>query len=599
MPDGSCIRPGIGPDECGAGFVHDGEYGCAPILPAETCAPGLMAVPGDSVCRPVMPCGEGTWGDIPIDATTVYVDHSYAAGDSDGSATKPWSRIDDAITAAAPGALIAIAAGSYVGDLRISGKPLRLWGVCPERVEVVGDIEGGAAMGILNLAEGTEAHGIAVRGVSHGAVITGSRDVVLDRLWVHHTGSRGIAVQANLGPSAVRVTSSLVEQCHDAGVRVSGSEGRIEATLVRETQPRSTDQRFGRGISIQLSCTDAGVCDPSARASVAVTGSLVERNHAFGVFVGGSDVRIETTVVRGTLPDASDQRFGSGVVIQLACTNGVCDASTRSSATVTQSFIEQNHNVGLMVGASDALIERTVVRGTLPQQSDLRNGRGINVQDCGATEGCTPTARAIFTLERSLVEQNHDIGVAAFGADVTIDGIVVRHTAALASDKTSGRGINAQLPCDAQLVCDPNSPSNLLLHGSLIEHNRDVGVLVNGSSGTLRRSVVRATPARENDGLFGDGVAVINGGAPASATLQSLLIEESARAGVSSFGGLASIEQVTIRCASFDIAGESYQGAGFRFEDGGGNQCGCAEAQADCVAVSAGLAPPEAIGSVQ
>ncbi|HZO15530.1 MAG TPA: hypothetical protein VFB62_19795, partial [Polyangiaceae bacterium] len=243
MPDGSCIRPGIGPDECGAGFAHDGEYGCAPVLPAEPCAPGLMAVPGDAACRPVMPCGAGTWGDIPIDATTVYVDQSYVGADSDGSATKPWARIGDAISGAAPGALIAIAQGSYVGDLRISGKLLRLWGVCPEKVEVVGDIEGGAAVGILNLAEGTEVHGIALRGPSFGVVVTGSREVVLDRLWVHHTGSRGIAVQRDLGPTAATVTSSLVEQCHDAGVRFSGSEGRVEGTLVRETQPRSSDQR--------------------------------------------------------------------------------------------------------------------------------------------------------------------------------------------------------------------------------------------------------------------------------------------------------------------------------------------------------------------
>jgi hypothetical protein len=239
------------------------------------------------------------------------------------------------------------------------------------------------------------------------------------------------------------------------------------------------------------------------------------------------------------------------------------------------------------------------VRGTLPQQSDLRDGRGINAQDCGVTDGCTPPVRSTLTLARSLVDQNHDIGVATFGSDATIDATVVRNTLSRASTQSAGRGINAQLGCNIDFECDPNTPSNLLLQGSLIENNRDVGVYISGSSGTLRTSAVRSTVPRDYDGFFGDGVAVLSDGAPASAVLETMLIEQSARAGVSSFGGVASLERVTIRCASFDIAGEPYNGATFGFEDIGRNQCGCPDAQASCLAVSAGLAPPEAIGSVQ
>src|SRR5262245_46751914 len=74
LPDGTCFRPGVPPDGCAEGFVHDGEYGCESILPTEPCPPGLMAVPGEETCRTVMSCGAGRWGDIPIDSTTVYVD---------------------------------------------------------------------------------------------------------------------------------------------------------------------------------------------------------------------------------------------------------------------------------------------------------------------------------------------------------------------------------------------------------------------------------------------------------------------------------------------------------------------------------------------
>src|SRR5688572_26862756 len=76
LPDGRCIRPGVPLDGCAQGFEHDGQYGCRPILPAAPCPVGLMAVPGDAACRPIMACGDGTWGNIPVGSGTVYVDAS-------------------------------------------------------------------------------------------------------------------------------------------------------------------------------------------------------------------------------------------------------------------------------------------------------------------------------------------------------------------------------------------------------------------------------------------------------------------------------------------------------------------------------------------
>src|SRR6185436_10488706 len=113
------------------------EVGCAADLPA-TCPPGSLAVPGDAACREIAPCGTGTWGDIPVEASTEHVDASYVGGASDGTSAKPWTTIQEAVDAAAPGAIVAVAAGSYAEDVRIDGKALRLWGVCPGEVEVVG-----------------------------------------------------------------------------------------------------------------------------------------------------------------------------------------------------------------------------------------------------------------------------------------------------------------------------------------------------------------------------------------------------------------------------------------------------------------------------
>src|SRR6185436_4422408 len=62
--------PGIPEGACAAGFTPDGSGGCVATVPSTPCGAGLMAVPGETACREVMPCGAAPWGDIPVDADT-------------------------------------------------------------------------------------------------------------------------------------------------------------------------------------------------------------------------------------------------------------------------------------------------------------------------------------------------------------------------------------------------------------------------------------------------------------------------------------------------------------------------------------------------
>jgi hypothetical protein len=164
LDDGSCQPAGIPPDGCGEGFEHDGDVGCLPILPADPCPDGMMAIPGETTCREVMACGNGPWGELPVDGNTVYVDQSYPGTDSDGSEAKPWHTINDAYAAAAPGALIAVAEGRYVEDLSIRNKAVRLWGICPSKVEIAGTGLNPVTLLIQAPADGTEIGGIAITG---------------------------------------------------------------------------------------------------------------------------------------------------------------------------------------------------------------------------------------------------------------------------------------------------------------------------------------------------------------------------------------------------------------------------------------------------
>jgi hypothetical protein len=598
LPDGSCVRPGIPVDGCGAGFVHDGEYGCEPILPVDVCSAGLVAIPGETACRPVMQCGEGKWGALPVDASTVYVDGSYTAGASDGSASRPWTNISAAVQAAPAGALIAVAEGSYAEQVNLTVKPVRLWGVCPERVEIVGpgvaSFCPASAICIAGAGSGSEIGGIALTGGGFGVVMSGANDVVLDRLWVHDAASWGISADSTLGPVAFNVKGSLIEQNEDVGIIIAGSSATIEGTTVRATQPRSADLEGGAGIYAQVQCTQSG-CDPNARSNVVLTNSIVENNTQSGLLIGGSDFTVEATVVRGTQPAASDQRHGRGIEAQLTCQGGSCDALTRAHLDLRTSLIERNHDVGLFVTGSDAVVEATVIRETQPAAWDGLRGLGSLVQLARSETTNYPSIRGTALFRNCLVEDNHDVGLAFVAADMTMEGSVVRRTQPAPQGELYGFGISIQTFCEGG-GCNPVTRSIGLVRATLVDENQLAGIMVFGSEATIEASVVRATRTRPSDGAYGDGVVVFGDAVmPSKAALHNVWVRDSARAGISNFGSSAALTNTRISCAAFELAGEVFHETPSAFQDSGGNLCGCPVADHTCKAVSGGLAPPSAV----
>ncbi|RLB59493.1 MAG: hypothetical protein DRI90_15325 [Deltaproteobacteria bacterium] len=614
LPGGSCIRPGVPLDGCGEGFVHDGVYGCEPILPAEPCPPGLMAVPGEDSCRDVMECGSGTWGDLPVDGTTQYVDGSYAGGDGDGSEAKPWPTVGQAVAAAAPGALIAVAAGSYSEDVLIQHKPVRLWGRCPEQVaiEATGQSVGPCpptALCILDGADGTEVGGIAIRGAGIGILLSGSENVLVDRVRLHDNATRGIDAENTLGPTSMDLRGSLIEQNREAGLLVLGAYAVVDASVVRANLPRAADMETGRGLNIQSDCASvpAGAeCNLGARSNVTLTRSLIEQNHDMGIYVLDSDVTMDASVVRATLPQVVDQEYGLGVLLRPQWSetpNGLqCDPATRSTAVVTRSLIEQNHDFGLVVSGSDLTLDASVVRATLPAASDQMGGRGVSIRiHCAATSTglkCDPAVRASAIVTRSLIEQNHQNGLVVTGSDAIVDATVVRATWPQASNQVGGHGMVFKLAChdvSGELVCDPASRSTGTVTRSLVEESHEFGLIVAGSDAIVDASVVRTTLPYLPDEWFGDGVALLGGTAPTSATMTNMLIADSTRAGLVSFGAFVSLADTHIRCAAVPLAGEVVHGSDFELADQGGNLCGCPTADGTCKLTTSGLEPPDVL----
>jgi hypothetical protein len=584
QPDGSCRPAGMLAEDCPDAFDHvpfeeqiEGASAiaghCEPILPAEPCPKGQMAVPGETACHPVMPCGAGTWGDIPVDANTVYVDASYLGNDGDGSSDKPWTTISDAVAAVASGALIAVASGSYVEDVVIS-KFVRLWGVCPDQVELAGSVTGIAALTLRAGASASEVHGIAVTGEKVGIGISGAADVIVEQVWVHDALGRGVVIENELGPTSVTLRNSLVEDNQEIGARISGSSATLEDVVIRRTLPEANNQMFGRGISI----SDAGV-----PATVIIQSSVIEDNRTVGVVVTGSAATFEGVVVRGTLPRASDLQDGVGIAIQENPASGA-----PATAIVKNALIEENHEVGVRVFGAEATLEGLVVRHTQPRALDLQGWGGITIQLSAETG--RPASAAVTN---SLIEDNHVSGVIVLGSDATFDGVVVRRTMPRASDQNFGQGIHIQN------AADTGSASNVIVTRSLVEDCHAVGVFVLGSNATLDALLVRRIEPQAMGGLFGDGVLVasllVQGTPkPATALVTRSQIEESARAGLLNFSSHVTLGTSALSCNGFDLNGEIADFT-YTYDNIGGNGCGCPEPTSECTAQTSGLVAPESI----
>lgn len=243
--ESTCQTVGVPDGKCGTGFESDGNGGCIAIFPASPCAKGTMAIPGESSCDQVSPCGSAPWGDIPVEASTQYVDASFA-GTSDGSASKPWTTVQQAIDAAESGAIVVIADGSYVGSLMVKNKPVRLWGRCPASVES-GSPSGSAALATVR-ASGTEIHALAMTGPGDAVAVQAATGVLLDHVWVHDTGYSAVYATGATHPIS-RATDSLIEKETSGGsVYIVGSSISIARTMMR--QSASTPDGLASGPAI-------------------------------------------------------------------------------------------------------------------------------------------------------------------------------------------------------------------------------------------------------------------------------------------------------------------------------------------------------------
>lgn len=606
-----CRAPGIA--SCPEGF--DGiDGGCVAVLPEGECPSGTMAVPGDAFCHEPSPCAEGTWGDIPVEAGTHYVDGSYA-GTSTGAAAQPWRSIGAAVDAAPTGSMIAVAAGTYPESISLRNKSLRIWGKCASMVHV-GSASGTTIL-IENDAHGSEIHTVGIGG-SFGVANGGSQNVLIDRAWIHDTASRGVLTENSLGDAStiivgslieratevgisgfggilfvedtvVRATrldsgsgrgisvragsdltlmNSVIEQNHDLGVLVSGSVGHVERTLIRDTQPNAG--LSGGGLAFQ---PDSATLIP---ASGTVDGVVVERNQTYGVLVHGSLVALSRLTVRDTYPQQLDGSVGIGVQIQADDVTGA-----PADVTLEQLLSERNHYGGLAVSGAHIEASRVLVRDLFPEPASGEHGRGVLAfWDRTTHQGVTGRFRGV-RIERAV-----EAGFFAQGVDITLEDIVVSGTYPR-PDGEIGRGICFQSENEA-------IGSNAWITRAWLEQNHDAGLFFEGTTAVVDRITVRDTASTVAADKFGDAIQILSEvGLPlASATITNAHIEGSHRAGVAAYGAAVSLESSALECNPIDLNGQKIAEQPFDFRDAGDNRCACGDEVRACRVLSNELEPP-------
>jgi hypothetical protein len=384
-------------------------------------------------------------------------------------------------------------------------------------------------------------------------------------VWIHDTGASGVAVFAP-GKDVV-VSDSLIESTRNTGVYVEGASLLLGKSVVRDV-PSTTSG----GSAVQAQISKDGIA-----ASVSVQGSLLERAGSSGVLSYGSDVRVESSVLRslGGRKDAS-----ACLIAQVGSA-----APRAPSLVVTGSVLDGCTAVGVRVDKGSLTFEKSSIRSVEP------------AADGGLGTGIDASGGATLTIRDALVANTALAGILVGASDATIERTVVRDVAPQRRTKNSGIGI--------VVAREDASEHVATIEQCAIVRTHTAGILVNGASATIAHSAVRKVDLQESTGSYGDGIEVsaVYDTAAAAAVAGTISVVETsiigaARAGFAVLAANASLERSSLRCANIDLAvgralvavdGTKLEGP-FALEDRGGNACGCSTALA-CKAQTSGLEP--------
>ncbi|MBW2456162.1 MAG: hypothetical protein JRI68_16705 [Deltaproteobacteria bacterium] len=291
-----------------------------------------------------------------------------------------------------------------------------------------------------------------------------------------------------------------------------------------------------------------------------------------GVHVEGSDAALEDMAVIDTVMGAGAD-FGRGIEIQPDPSTGAC-----SNVSVDRSYVGGNHDLGVLVASSNAVVDATVIRDT-QTIGDGTSGWGLSTQFVPGSQACEGAV-----VSRSLVENSYGMGVRAYGLPLVLDASIVRDTKARPADALGGQGVT---------VVDREGVTTMaVVSASIIERNVTTGVLVFHSDLTITSSWIRDTSPMSN-GSYGDGLVQLVLDLPSMVRVSETRITDSARAGLSTFGGAIEVGGSAMVCNPIALHAQVFADNDPIFVDLGGNECRCGDDVGTCKVSNVELVPPE------
>jgi hypothetical protein len=197
------------------------------------------------------------------------------------------------------------------------------------------------------------------------------------------------------------VSSSTIERNEGVGIQVVASDVVIEASVVRDTKPQSSDGLLGRGINAQPNPGTMQLPNMTMRHAA------VERCAEVGISIAGSTFAIESIAVRDIQPQPGNGTLGRGITLQ-------DDAATqaRSTGTLVDAVVERTFEGGLFLISADATLERLLVSDAQARATDGAFGDGIVVMSYASI--------ANATLIETTIRQSGRAGISNFGAVLSL-----------------------------------------------------------------------------------------------------------------------------------------------------------------------------------